>query len=214
MSTQQTRRLNDRRNSLEMQEFKRKVNDFFAFSCNPEIEYYMIRDLAKKINLPFYKETRGRGRRKKMSSDEIVKGYCELCIGHYEINSDKAFIEKLFQHLSEQQNQHLRKLSARCDCQKQQVKQKGVWEHPVPVKYSRDVLLGYIFCGNREKINAYVDFIRENTYQVFLAEKWDNELRICGLRDKMPTGWNWEDPSNNNVFQRYVAAGIPESEYL
>ncbi len=203
-----------------MQMFKRKVNEFLGISNVPEIEYYLIRDLAKKINLPFYKETSGRGKRKKMNSDEIVKGYCELCSRYYKIYPDNDFIEKLFQHLSEQQNQHLRRLSKRTERQKRksatmkQISKKNVWEHPIPVKYSRDILVGYIKSGNQVKINAYIDFIWKNTYQVFLEEKWDKELEKCGLREKMPAGWDWEDPLNNNVFQRYVEAGIPAKEYL
>ncbi len=93
------------------------------------------------------------------------------------------------------------------------VSRKDVWEHPIPVKYSKDILVSYIKNGNRSKINNYIAFVWDNTYQVFLEEKWDNELKKHGLQEKMPKGWCWDAPGTN-VFQRYVDAGIPEKEYL
>ena len=219
MSTKITQRLDEQRNSPEMRVFKEKVNAMLEFANDPKIEYYLIRDLAKKINLPFYKETSGRGRRTKMSSDTIIKGYCKLFCDYYKTHSDDNFIEELFMHLSEQQNQHLRKLSRRTSCQNRKSatikmeSKNGVWEHPIPLKYSRDILIDYIKCDNQHKINAYIDFIWTHTYQVFLVDKWDRKLNAFGLRDTMPTGWNWEDPSNNNVFQRYIEVGIPKEEY-
>lgn len=146
----------------------------------------------------------------KMSADAIVKGYRKVCSDYYKKFPDDSFIEKLFSHLSEQQNQCLRKLS-----KPKRIKpegKKGVWEHPIPVKYSRDILIGYIKSGDQIKINSYIDFIWANTYQVFLEEKWDGKLRACGLRDTMPTDWNWEVPGKNNVFQRYLDTGIPKEE--
>ena len=219
MSTKITKKLDEQRNSPEMKKFKEKVNILLELA-SPEIEYHIVRDLAKKINLPFYKDTFGRGNRNTMTSDAIVKAYCKLCIDYYKKYRDGNFIEDFFMHLSEQQNQHLRKLSKRLSepqkRRKDALKQglKGVWEHPIPLKYSRSLLTDYIKSGQYAKVDAYITFIWENTYQVFLIEKWDNKLRTLGLRETMPSGWNWEDNLNNNVFQRYIDAGIPESEYL
>ena len=217
MATNVTRRLEQQRNSLEMQSFKEKVNALLTFANAPEIEYHIVKDLSRKINLPFYKDTAGRGTQTKMSTDAIVKGYCKICSDYYKKYKDDKFIEDLFKHLSEQQNQYFRKLSRRTKEQnhKKSTKNKyGVWEHPIPLKYSRDILIGYIKSDDQIKINAYIDFLWTNTYQVFLGKEWDNKLRTCALTDTMPAGWNWEEPSNNNVFQRYIVAEIPEEEYM
>lgn len=212
MATKSTQMLERQRNANEMQEFKSKINEMLKFANCPEIEYYMVRDLARKINLPFYKDNTGRGTRIKMSADEIVKGYCEICRIYYLKDCNGDFIKKLIKHLSEQQNQYFRKLSRRSKDAK--VKgEKGIWEHPIPLKYSTDILVGYIKSNNKDKINKYIDFIWSNTYQVFLRKELDDKLRESGLHDTMPVGWSWEDPANNNVFQRYIEAGIPEEEY-
>ena len=216
MGTEVTQKLVQQRNAQGMQAFKEKVNALLLFANSPEIEYYMVRDLAKRINLPFYKETAGRGIRTKMATDVIIKGYCAISSEYYKIEPDDKFIEELFMHLSEQQNQHFRKLSKRT---KEQLKNKtknqnGVWEHPIPLKYSRDILIGYIKSGEQNKINAYIDFLWNNTYQVFLTKDLDDRLLALGLQYSMPKDWNWEDPENNNVFQRYIVAEIPEEAYL
>lgn len=213
MATKTTQKLEKQRNSNEMQEFKSKVNEMLEFVNRPEIEYYMIRDLSRKMNLPFYKETKNRGIRTKMSADEVIKGYCEICRVYYIKDCNGDFIKKLFKHLSEQQNQYFRKLSRRTSKSVKTKGENGVWEHPIPLKYSTELLVGYIISDNKDKINKYIDFIWSNTYQVFLRKELDDKLRESGLRDIMPKGWNWEDPANNNVFQRYIEAEISEEEY-
>ena len=135
MATKTTQRLERQRTTSEMREFKCKVNEMLELANRPEIEYYMIRDLAKKINLPFYKETANRGTRTKMSADEIVKGYCEMCRVYYLKDCNGDFIKKLIKHLSEQQNQYFRKLSRRTRKGAKIKGEKGVWEHPIPLKY-------------------------------------------------------------------------------
>lgn len=56
MATKVTQRLDEQRNSPEMQAFKEKVNALLAFANAPEIEYYMVRDLAKKQICHFTKK--------------------------------------------------------------------------------------------------------------------------------------------------------------
>ena len=219
MATQITQKLKEQKLSPKMKEFKTKVN-ILLNSAEPEIQYHIVQDLAKKMNLPFYKDTRGWGIRQKMTSDRVVKAYCRLCIDHLKKNNDEDFIKEFLMHLSEQQNQHLRKLSRRTTAQKKKKdaiktqNEKGVWEHPIPLVYTRNILFDYIKNGCYSKIDLYIDFIFQNTYQVFLTEQWDNKLSELGLRDNMPKGWNWEEASRNNVFQRYIEAEIPQSEYL
>ena len=74
-------------------------------------------------------------------------------------------------------------------------------------------MIDCIKTGNIIEIESYISFLTENTYQVFLVEEYNNILNARGLKDKMPLDWNWKDPNNNNVFQRYIDAGIPRSEY-
>ena len=90
------------------------------------------------------------------------------------------------------------------------MKKNGVWEHPIPLKYTREILVDYIVKDKFFEIENYIDFIANKTHQVFLSEKYNNQLNVIGLKDTMPQWWSWK---TDDVFQRYIEAGIPPSEY-
>ena len=112
-STISSSELIDKQSTAEMQQFRQKVLIFLdSTNASSEIQYHLTRDLAKRMNLPFFKSKEKRGIRNRMKSNDIVKEYCKLCVKYYKENPNNiGFIEKLLQQLSEQQKQHMRKLS-------------------------------------------------------------------------------------------------------
>ena len=218
MPSQTAIKLTQIRNSPKMQQFLCDVLLFLdSTNASQDIRYHLTRDLAKRMDLPFYESPYKCGKRNRMGADQIVKEYCGLCVTYCNQDPNNiGFIKELLQLLSVQQNQHMRKLSPRTSNQKNKrakmknLKKTDVWEHPIPLKYTRKILVDYIVAGNIIEIENYIKFLTKNTYQVFLVEEWNRQLNAIGLKDTMPQGWSWK---TGNVFQRYVEAGIPPSEY-
>ena len=224
MTTKQYSKASNYRRAVKqspaMQAFKNKILMFLSITnASDAIVYHMIQDLSRMTSMPFYGETRNYGIKNKMCSNIVIKSYCELFVYYYQKTHDIDFIKEIIKWLSRQQNQHFRKLSKIHPQQKAKKKvlesmgQSGVFEHPIPVSYSKSVLIQYIQTEDLGRINKYIDFIWENTYQVFLETTLDQTVNAT-YSDTMPANWNWEDTSNNYPFQRYVSVGIPSSEYL
>jgi hypothetical protein len=210
----------EKRNSSEMQLFKQRIFSFFEETDAPEeIRYHLVKDLAKMTSMPFYGDSQY-GKRTRMPSNKVIKMYGKLLIQYCEIESENiVFVEELLKWLTKQQNQHMRRLSRVPKSQKQRRKEAkaagidGVYEHPIPVNYTKTLILNYIKTKNLEELENYVDFIYSNTYQVFLESKWDTQVNRL-YHDTMPNNWHWKDESKNNIFQRYIDAQIPPEEYL
>lgn len=200
--TEITLKLEQKRNSPEVQAFKQRVLIFLnTVNASDEIKYKLRTDLAKKIDMPFYKDT-GIKIPNIIKPIECAKEYVKLLIEY----NNNDFTNELFSWLTKQQNQTLRKLHIVSQKQKDRKKKYpgGVMEHPVPANYSRNMLLTFI--KNKQFVEAcdYLDFM-STVPQIYLTRQED-ELVNAISKDDMPNGWNWK---TDDPFIRYVRAGIP-----
>ena len=206
-NTKGTKKLEEKRNSPEVQAFKKRIREFLKKTNPPDwMQYKILCDLSKKIDMPFYGEPK-----KRIGCDktvvEIAKTYVDLLIEY----GDNRFAEELMEWLSRQQSQTFRRIHARPPKQKERRSRSknGVYEHPVPTNYSIKFLLRCIKGKRRNEACRYIDFLHQSVPQVFLNEK-ENKAVNEKFKDTMPKGWNWKTDS---PFVRYRLTGIPESIY-
>ena len=139
-----TKKLEEERLSLKVQQFKKDVETFFEKAkVKPEVCYKICIDLSARINMPFYKEHRI-GKRSKISCEECAQEYIKYLIQY----NNYSFSNKLINdYLFQQQNQTFRKLHRRPPKQVARArffKSSGrgfVWEHPVPSNYSKKIFI-------------------------------------------------------------------------
>ena len=189
-----------KRNSQEMSDFRNEIEIFLKKTNAPaDISRRLKTDLATMTNMPFYGENRGQAySRTTMSAPEIVYIYCELLISY----GDQDFSGRLFDWLSRQQNQTMRKLSKKLNENKNQ--KGGIWEHSVPVNYTKKILLELIAKKDLDTIKEYLNFIHNNAPQVYLTKEQDDKVNK-NFRDTMPENWDWK---TGDPFIRYKEAGI------
>lgn len=203
-----TERLTDKRLSEEVQSFKKKVFDFFeAQSVSPEIQYRIILDLAKKMDMPFYKDDEKKNIKAKVSIRLVPS--CTDCakeIVGYLIGYDDAFADELLSNLIRQQEQTFRKICPRS--KKTKLGKNCIWEHPIPASYSKNILLSYIKSQKLAKAKDYIDYLAAIP-QIALPKTEDAKL-TGDLKYSMPQGWNWE---KDDKFARYVVADIAPKYY-
>ncbi|MBQ7444435.1 MAG: hypothetical protein IJS71_00650 [Clostridia bacterium] len=207
-NTVYTKKLEARRNSPEVQSFKERVNTFLRdVGASEELVYRLRCDLSKKIDMPFYGEPKVRPGNMSLSVVEIAKEYVLLLIRY----GDEAFSEELLSWLTKQQGQTFRRIHRLSQKQKERKRKikSGVYEHPVPVNYSKLKLLEYIEKKNADNALRYIEYMSANIPQVFLTTEEDSLVNRIS-KDSMPEGWNWETDS---PFERYIRAGIPEDVY-
>lgn len=205
MSTNSTKRMNKKRISEEVQNFKEKVLDFFdKANVSPEIRYKICVDLAKKMDMPFYKEKKI-GTQSRISCVDRAKEYVRLLIEY----DDFSFSEKLINELTKQQQQTLRKIHPRTKEQKTRKEILGkdsVWEHPIPTNYSKQLILSYIRNKNQDSALKFIDYLSK-VPQIALSKDEDKTVNEK-FKDSMPEGWHWEEIGKNDQFARYKAAKI------
>lgn len=207
-NTPYTKKLEEKRKSPEVQAFKARVNTFLVtVGASSEIIYRLRCDLSKKIDMPFYGEVKSRPANMSLSVVEIAKEYIRLLI----LYGDDSFSEELLSWLTKQQGQTFRRIHELSKKQKERKRGliRGVYEHPVPVNYSKNLLLGFIKKKDVNSAFRYIEYMNAQIPQVFLTE--DEDFLVNQIsRDGMPDGWNWKTDS---PFERYVRAGIPEEVY-
>ena len=206
-NTYYTIKLEEKRNSKEVQNFKLKVNNFLESMCaSEEISYRIKCDLSKKIDMPFYGEKKFKPKCI-LSIEDIAKEYIRLLIEY----NDFDFSKELFSWLTKQQGQTFRKIHKLSKVQKERKRKykTGVYEHPVPANYSRKFLLNCIFEKDYEKACRYIDYMSASIPQIFLTKDEDIKVNQI-LKDSMPNNWNWEKDS---PFIRYIMAGISNDVY-
>ena len=207
-NTTATKKLEARRNSLEVQEFKQQVIEFLNVTkASDEIKYKICCDLAKKIDMPFYHEAK-LGVKSNLKSDYLAKEYIKLLISY----GDNVFAERLLSWLSRQQKQTFRniyKLSPKQKARRIQYNNNGVYEHPVPVNFSKQMFLCFIKNKDYKTACEYVDFLSNNVPQIFLTRQQDDLVNKVS-RDTMPEGWDWKKDS---PFIRYKLANLPADVY-
>ena len=122
-----------------------------------------------------------------MSTEEIAKEYVRLLIKYDNIN----FTKKLLSSLIRQQSQTFRRIYKRSNFQKARKKELkyGVYEHSVPVKYSRDMLILYIKNKKYKRACEYIDYMSNCFPQIFLKNE-ENNLIDISYKGKMPEKWN------------------------
>ena len=190
-------RRESQRNSLEMQIFEKEIEYFFEKACVPDALRYKIKvNLSTTTNMPYY--GKNKGMRYQMTDREVIKQCCYYLIDFGDID----FSKKLLQWLTRQQNQSFRKMSKKLGEKREK---NAIWDHAVPVKVSRTILLKYIGEENLERINSFLNYISEIP-QISLPKDYDNRLKGAGLKESMPKNWQWEKP--NSQFARYEAVGI------
>lgn len=207
-NTVYTKKLEQKRNSAEVQAFKVKVLAFLDnVNASPEIRYRLMCDLSKKIDMPFYGVTKKKVSAS-LSCEDVAKKYIELLIQY----NDLGFAEELFSWLTKQQSQTLRRIH-KCSKYQKQRKSKyktGVFEHPVPVNHSRKYLLKCIKEQDSTEASLYIDYMSRQVPQIFLTKEEDARVNQH-YRDSMPAGWNWKKDS---PFIRYEIAEISSSVYI
>lgn len=198
----------EERKSEKTQNFKNEIEHFLDYTEAPDnIRYQLRKDLGIMTNMPYYKEYKGI--RNRMDKKEIIMNYASLLIEY----NDSKFTEKLINKLSLNQLQTLRKLSPRSKSEINRSKiigsNNGIWEHPVPIKYIKKELINLINNEDFNEISDFLDFVINNTNQVFLTKDEDNKVNSL-YRSDMPSGWNWK---TGNIYQRYIDAGIRQDLY-
>ncbi|MCQ2195605.1 MAG: hypothetical protein MJZ28_11745 [Paludibacteraceae bacterium] len=203
-----TKKMAEKRLSEEVQLFKKKVLDFFKVqSVSSEIQYRIILDLAKKMDMPFYKDAE----KEKIKAEVSIRlvPSCTDCakeIVGYLIGYDDAFADELLSNLIRQQEQTFRKICPRS--KKTKLGKDCIWEHPIPASYSKDILLSYIKSKDLDKAKKYIDYLAAIP-QITLPKTEDAKL-TGALKYSMPQGWNWE---KDDKFARYADAGIDPKYY-
>lgn len=193
------------RTSPEMAKFKQQIIDFLAVTnATDETSYFLTSDLSKMTSMPFYKAAKiGKKPNHIVESNIIVKNYIMLFAKYYSLNKDVEFISKLFSWLKRNQSQYLRKLSKKTAFQKSREKKygsaNGIWEHPVPVNYTKEFLISCIISGDMDKAYSYIDRIYNFGHQVFLTKE-ENDAVCTKYNDTMPDNWDWE---TGDIFARY-----------
>lgn len=198
----------EERKGEKVQNFKNEIEKFLKDTEAPEdISYQLRKDLGIMTNMPYYKEYKGI--RNRMDKKKIIMDYAALLMEY----DNPSFTAKLINALSLNQLQTLRKLSPKSkneiDRSKNIGSNNGVWEHPVPIKYIKEELIKLINDKDFNELNKFLDFIINNTNQIFLTKDEDNKVNSIYKSD-MPPGWNWK---TGNVYQRYIDAGIRQDLY-
>ena len=196
------------RNSPATQNFKNEVENFLKFTeASDSIAYHLRKDLGIMTNMPYYKEYKGI--RNKMDKKDIIMNYASLLMEY----NDPTFTTKLINKLSLNQFQTLRKLSSR---DKEEIKRSkeigssnGIWEHPVPIKYIKNELIEIINDKDFIELDKFLDFIINNTHQIFLTKEEDKKVNQL-YKDNMPSNWDWK---TGNIYQRYINSGIRQDLY-
>jgi len=202
MATQITERLNRKRMSDSVQQFKTSFEMFLTETgADAELIRHLKKDLSAKMDMPYYKEVKGR---RNLSPREVCIGFCELAISY----EDKDFIKTALAWLCKQQGQSFRKISP-------QDKKKGsryqsiargkkiIWEHPIPVNYSKNYLYDCICKNDLKKATDYLSFL-SRVHQVCLLKE-ENDLILKQYKDTMPNGWDYQ---NDSPYIRYTLSGM------
>ncbi len=175
----------------DIEKFRGEIENFLKeTNASEEIACLLKKDLSKTTDMPFYKQE---------TEPEIItriRTYCKLLIN---FNND-AFTEKLLSELSKQQQQSLRKLSRPLNKQSEGV----IWEHSIPVNYTKKMLLDLIKKKDLKTIKEYLNFVYEKAPQIYLTKEQDEKVNQ-NYRDTMPEGWGWK---TDDPFIRYKKAGI------
>ena len=205
-----TEKLAEKRASEYVQKFKKEILDFFEKAEVPDkIRYKICVDLAKRIDMPFYKEKK-EGIRSNISCKDCAKEYIRLLIKY----NNYDFAKKLIDSLIKQQQQTFRKIHFRSTKQierKKRLKELGkncIWEHPIPSNCTKNIILSYIKSGDKENACRYIDYLSEIS-QFALSEEEDKKVNK-EWKDSMPNNWNWE---SSNKFERYIKAEIDPEIY-
>jgi len=206
-NTNITKKLEERRNSLEIQNLKQKVIDFLnETNAGDEIRYRLYCDLSKKIDMPFYGDKKIRVK-KTLNVQDIAKEYIRLLIQY----KNSEFAEILLTWLTRQQTQTFRRIHKLSQKQKNRKKtlKNGVYEHPVPVAHSKKIILHYIATSNFEEACLFVDYLNLYVPQIFLTKTEDEAVNKIS-KESMPEGWNWK---TDDVFIRYAMAHVDPNVY-
>ncbi|MBY0571483.1 MAG: hypothetical protein K2P61_09375 [Burkholderiaceae bacterium] len=189
--------------SVANEEFRSQINEFLEkTSADDELTYAIKKDLSKRIDHPFYKIPKTKLKIVK-THKVLVQEYCRLLI----LYNDQHFSKKLLKVLSSQQEQSLRKIPPRSQAQKARKKRvgKGVWEHPIPVKYIVENLLHGICTRDRLYIERVLS-IYEQAGSFFLTDE-ENSLIDPKYKQTMPENWSF-NAENIDLFIRYRIANI------
>ena len=188
-----------KRFSAETKFFREKLEKLIKdHELSEEVAYHLKQDLKKKTDMPFYGLLVARPKEMNSRSNlfSVVKGYVQFLISV----ADEKFSLNLIQMLNRQQGQILRRLA------KRQGIKKDIWDHVIPTSYVVSEIMAMLKLGCLNDLEKLLRLYSE-AGQKSITKAEDAKLTQKGLRNKMPTGWNWRN-QDANPFARYVEAGI------
>ena len=207
MATKNTEKLDKKRKSESMQQFKSDFENFLTETgANEELARHLKKDLSARINMPYFKEKELYG--EKMSPLNVCLGFCELAISYLAISDDNEnFIKVTLALLCQQQGQSFRKISphGKKGPRYQSIPRSDlIWEHPIPVNYTKEYIYDCICRSDIEEIKNYLDFLAE-TPQVCMLKEGEEDKILKEYKATMPKGWNYKKDS---PYDRYIKSGL------
>ena len=207
-----TDKLREKRESLDMQEFKQSVEEFIkACSIDSETQYHLRNNLGVMINLPYYKESKGTPPKRPYDHLKIVLNFCKYLIQY----DNEKFTNKLLKLLTSNQLQSFRKIAKRRKDKKKLSSKDGIWEHVIPANVAKNKL-SEIICsklGPDEKLKEIESVLTvfKKAGQLHITNKDNDKLDKNNYASKMPSDWDW---SEEKIFSRYNESGINLDKYL
>lgn len=210
--TKYTDKLREERESPQMQEFKKRVETFLKKgSVDLETQYHLKSNLAAKINLPYYGESKGKRPKNPYNHFEIVLAFCKYLIRYDNLDFTKELLDKL----TIQQNQSLRKIAKRRKDINRLPSKNAIWEHIIPVNVVKNRVLEIIGCNatDNEKLKLIENTltIYEMAGQIHITREDDKKLKNSKYNESMPSDWDWTE---GKIFSRYVESGIDLKQYI
>jgi hypothetical protein len=207
-----TDKLREERESLDMQEFKQRVEEFInACSIDSETQYHLRNNLGVMINLPYYKESKGMRPKRPYDHLKIILNFCKYLIQY----NNEDFTKKLLRLLTINQLQSFRKVAKQKKDINKLSRKEAKWEHIIPAKVVRDKIVEIIDSKIKqdEKIeeieNVLVIFRKAG--QLHITNEDNEKLNKSNYATKMPSDWDW---SEEKIFSRYIEANINLDKYL
>ena len=208
--SQKSLKREQKRNSPQICEFRAQVEAFLKETEAPDnLAYYLRQDLSKMTSMEYYGVPNKGLRTRILEPKEVIYLYCELLIRH----NSPVFSRRLIRKISVHQNQSIRRLFSKNKVQRGREarigKSKGIWEHPIPIRYVCSVLIDFVNQKDLRNIDRFLNRM-SSVGQVFLTHEQNNRVHTL-YPDSMPEGWIWDSPVCDTRI-RHLLAGLKDED--